>query len=151
VEVLAKAHMKTKCQPGMKYLLIVTAVIEVGAGLSLLCCPSTMVKLLLASTLASLATRVLGRFAGAALLALGLANWLARREDQSLSTRGLVGAMLLYNLGAVLILTAYGCQSQTIGVALWPAVIVHAIMSAWCATTFIRKSVHSVSESQPEE
>jgi hypothetical protein len=40
--------------------------------------------------------------------------------------------MVLYNLGAVVILGAAGLQSQSVGIALWPAVVLHAAMAVWC-------------------
>ena len=82
----------------MKKLLIVTAVIEVGAGVALLCFPSAAVALLLGSSLDTSAAMALGRLAGAALLALGVACWLAHYDAQSRAARGLVSAMVLYNL-----------------------------------------------------
>ena len=42
--------------------------------------------------------------------------------------------MVLYNLGAVVILGAAGIGSQPVGIALWPAVILHAVMAVWCVT-----------------
>jgi hypothetical protein len=92
----------------MKKLHIVTAVIEVGAGVALMCCPSATVALLLGSGLDTFAAVTLGRVAGAALFALGVACWLARHDGQSRPARGLVGAMVLYNFGAVMILGAAG-------------------------------------------
>jgi hypothetical protein len=85
----------------MKRLLIVTMVMEVGAGMALLCCPSATVALLLGSPLDTPATLTLGRVAGAALFALGVACWLASGDAESRAARGLVAAMLLYNLAAV--------------------------------------------------
>jgi hypothetical protein len=76
----------------MKRLLIVTAVIELGAGLALLCVPSPTVALLLGSPLAAPAAVTLGRVAGAALFALGIANWLAHRDEQSDAARGVIMA-----------------------------------------------------------
>ena len=40
--------------------------------------------------------------------------------------------MVLYNLGAVVILGAAGIRSQPVGIALWPAVVLHAAMTVWC-------------------
>ncbi len=48
----------------MKKLLIVTAVIEVGAGVALICCPSATVALLLGSPLDTPAAMTLGRWPG---------------------------------------------------------------------------------------
>jgi hypothetical protein len=40
--------------------------------------------------------------------------------------------MALYNIGAVLVLGAAGLLSQPVGIGLWPAVILHAVMTVWC-------------------
>jgi len=116
----------------MKKLLVATAVVELGAGVALLSCPSVMVKMLLGSGLDTPAAVALGRVAGAALLALGVACCLACLDAQSLATRGLVVAMLLYNLAASSILAYAGFGLEMAGVALWPAVVLHAGMGAWC-------------------
>lgn len=116
----------------MKRLLIVTALIESGAGLALLCCPSPTVVLLLGSPLTTADAVTLGRVAGAALIALGIACWLAHCDRQSCAARGMITAMTGYNLGATVILGAAGIQLRPAGIALLPAVVLHAAMSAWC-------------------
>lgn len=123
----------------MKRLLISTAVIELGAGLALTCCPSAAVALLLHSPLESPAAVTLGRMAGAALLALGVACWFARHDAQSCAARGVITAMTVYNLGAVVVLGVAGIQSQPVGVALWSAVVLHVIMTAWCVKALLKK------------
>jgi len=123
----------------MKILLAVTAVIEVGAGLALMCIPSAVVELLLGSPLDTPAAVSLGRLAGTALFALGVASLLAQHDAQSCAARGLVSAMVLYNLGAVVILGGAGVRSQSVGVALWPAIVLHAVMTIWCITCLLRK------------
>ena len=123
----------------MKRLLIVTAVIELGAGVVLLCFPSATVALLLGSSLDIPGAMTLARVAGTALFALGVACWLAQYDAESCAARGLVSAMVLYNFGAVIILSAAGIRSQPVGVALWPAVILHAVMAVWCVTSLLRK------------
>jgi hypothetical protein len=122
----------------MKKLYIVTAVIEVGAGAALLCFPSAMVALLLGSPLNTSAVVTLGRLSGAALFALGIACWLAHYDAQSRAARGLVSAMALYNLSAVVILGAAGIWSRPVGIALWPAVVLHTAMTVWCITCLQR-------------
>ena len=96
----------------MKHLLTLTAVIEVGAGVALVALPSLLVTLLLGSALDTPAAVTVGRVAGAALLALGVACWLARHDGRSRAATGLVAAMLLYNLAAVSILASAGIGSQ---------------------------------------
>jgi hypothetical protein len=123
----------------MKNLLAVTAAIEAGAGVALMCCPSATVALLLGSVLDTFVAVTLGRVAGAALFAIGVACWLAKYDAQSCAARGLVSAMALYNLGAVVILGTAGVRLQPIGIALWPAVVLHAAMTVWCIRCLMRK------------
>jgi hypothetical protein len=54
----------------------------------------------------------LERVAGVAPLALGVACWFASYELHNRAARGLVSAMVVYNLGVVLILGASGLQSR---------------------------------------
>ena len=121
----------------MKQLLIVTALIEVGASVSILCCPSATVALLLGAPLDTPAAMSLGRVAGAALLALGVASWLAHYDEKSRAARGVVSAMVLYNLGAVVILGLAGIRSEPVGVGLWPAVVLHVAMTVWCVASLL--------------
>ncbi len=123
----------------MKHLLMVTALIEAGAGVVLMYAPSMTVGLLLGSPLETPAAVALGRIAGTALFALGVANWLAHDDEHSRATTGLVTAMWIYNSGATLVLTAAGIKMHGTGIALWPAVILHAAMSIWCFTSLRRK------------
>jgi hypothetical protein len=117
----------------MKRLLTLSAGIEAPAGLGLLLVPSVVVWLLLGGELAGVGI-ALGRVAGVALLALAVACWLARGDAQSRAARGLVASMVVYNLGVVLILGTVGMLSQPVGVALWPTVVLHLAMAAWCIT-----------------
>ncbi len=121
----------------MNRLLKLTAIIEAATGLGLIAVPAIVVRLLLDAEMSG-ATIPLGRVAGVALLALGVACWLARDDTQSRAARGLVRAMMLYNLGAVIILGSAGLGSQSVGIVLWPAVILHAVMAVWCVACLRR-------------
>jgi hypothetical protein len=116
----------------MKRLLKLTAIIEALTGLGLMVVPSVVVQLLLGSPLDTSAAETLGRVAGAALLALGVACWLARNDTYSRTARGLVAAILLYNFATVVVLTFAGIGFGLHGIALWPAVVLHAAMAVWC-------------------
>ena len=122
----------------MNRLLKLTAIIEAATGLGLIAVPAIVVRLLLDAEMSG-ATIPLGRVAGVALLALGVACWLARDDTQSRAARGLVSAMVLYNLGVVIILGSAGLGSQSVGIVLWPAVILHAVMAVWCVTSLRRR------------
>jgi hypothetical protein len=121
----------------MNTLFATTAVIEAGAGLALLCLPSAAAKLLLGAPLQEPAAFTVARVGGAGLFTLGIACWLARSDTESSAARGLTTAMVIYNLGVAFILGAAGLRLQPVGVILWPAVVLHAAMTAWCITTVL--------------
>jgi hypothetical protein len=124
----------------MKTLFMMTALIEAGAGLALLGFPSETVKLLLGSPLDSAPAVALGRVAGTALFALGIACSLAIGDTQSRAARGLVAAMTFYNFAAVAVFLFAGLGAKMAGVALWPAIILHASMAVWCLACLWHKS-----------
>src|SRR5437867_12355015 len=115
----------------MKRFLTLTAIIEAATGLALIAASAIVVRLLLGAEISG-ASIPLGRVAGVALLALGVACWLARDDTQSRAARGLVVAMLMYNLIAIAVLAFAGIGLGLHGVALWPAVVLHAVMAIWC-------------------
>lgn len=122
----------------MKNLYIVTALIELGAGLALLCCPSATVTLLVGVALEGSAAVTVVRVGGAGLLSLGVACWLAREDTHSRAGRGLIAAMLLYNVAAVALLAYAGIADELYGVALWPGVGLHSVMTVWCVACLRR-------------
>jgi hypothetical protein len=116
----------------VRKLLIVTALAETPIGLLLLLSPTLVTGLLLGASLDAPAALVVARVAGAALLSLGSACWLARDDGPSRAGRGLVAAMLLYNSAAAAVLTNAGAGGRPVGVLIWPAVALHAILAVWC-------------------
>jgi len=123
----------------MKRFLTLTAIIEGATGLALIAVPGIVVRLLLGAEISG-ASIPLGRVAGAALLALGVACWLARDDTQSRAARGLVVAMLMYNIVATAVLAFAGIGLGLHGVVLWPAVVLHAAMAVWCGVCLRRSS-----------
>ncbi len=128
--------MSTANQP-FKNLFIVTAVIEAGTGLLLVAVPSIVSRLLLGSLLEGPVAGMVARVAGIALLSLAVACWLAR-SDESRAARGVASAMLLYNVAVALLLTYAGTGLRLFGIGLWPAVLLHAGMTAWCVLSLKR-------------
>jgi hypothetical protein len=119
----------------IKPLLTASAVIEGGTGAGLVLAPSLCVQLLLASRLEGPAAEVVCRVAGVVLLSLGVACWLSRLDRPGRAARGVVAAMLLYNVGVAALLADSGAILNLSGVLLWPAVILHAGCAAWCIAT----------------
>ena len=122
----------------MRQLLAVSAVAELGAGLALLTFPAATAELLIGAALQGPAALTVARVAGGGLLALGLACWLARGDAKGGAARGLVAAMLLYDVLAAAILAFAAVGFGLHGVALWPAVVLHAAMAAWCVAVLVR-------------
>ena len=118
--------------PPMKSLFAVTAAIEAGAGVALVALPSLVSRLLLGSSLNGPAELTLARVAGVALFVLGTACWLARHDGHSSAATGLVGAMAIYNAAIATVLVYAGAALGLSGIGLWPVVLVHAVMTAWC-------------------
>jgi hypothetical protein len=116
----------------MKSLLIVTAALEAATGLALLIAPSVPASVLLGSPLDTHGGMVVARMAGAALLALGIACWLARNDGPNRAVRGLVAAMLLYNSAATAVFVHAGLGLRLSGSGLWPAVVLHLALAVWC-------------------
>ncbi len=123
----------------MKHLFTATAVIELGTGLALLIAPVLTAQLLLGAEISGAAIPI-ARVTAAALLCLGVACWCARIDAQSRAARGLLAAVLVYDLGAVLVLGAAGIQLPTAGINLWLAVALHTAMAIWCVTLLRQKT-----------
>jgi hypothetical protein len=111
----------------MKNALTFAAVAEVATGLGLLIVPSLVGQLLLGEQFAGVAIPV-ARVAGIALIALGIACW---------PGPPLVG-MLMYSAVVTLYLAYIGFAGGLTGVILWPAVVVHLILTALLARDLMR-------------
>jgi hypothetical protein len=128
----------------MRNLCIVSAFVEAGAGLALLGCPTFAVNLLLGELLLSPSALTVARVGGAGLLALAVACWFSRDDSRSRSAKGLVTAMLLYNVAAFAILAYAGLGLGLNGEFLWLGVALHAAMAVWCIVCLAQSAVRKV-------
>ena len=103
----------------MTKVLIFAAVAEAATGLALLIVPSLVGRLLLGEELTGTAIPV-ARVAGIAVIALGIACW---------PGTPLLG-MLTYSALVTVYLAYLGFAGGLTGVLLWPAVALHAVLTA---------------------
>jgi hypothetical protein len=102
----------------MKKVLVFAAVAEAVTGLGLLLMPSLIGWLLLGERLSGVAIP-LACTAGIALIALGIVCWPGPP----------MAGMLTYSAGVTLFLAYLGFM-ELAGVLLWPAVVLHIILTA---------------------
>ncbi len=121
-------------------LVAFSAVVEAGTGLGLMVVPSLVISLLLGATATGEAVAV-GRVAGIALLAMGLASWPGRKPAQP--GRAALRALLVYNALVAIYLAHLGASRHVGGALLWPAVALHvvvALLLAWAWRSGARSS-----------
>ncbi len=116
-------------------VLAFAAACEATLGVALLLDPPIVFRLLLAAE-ASGAGLVVGRVAGIALLALSLACWPGRGASVR---RPALRAMLTCNALATLYLVYLGIGGEWVGRLLWPAVVLHAVLTIGCVVTIRRR------------
>ena len=102
----------------MKKVLIFSAVAEAATGLALLIAPTLVGQLLLGEQLTGVAIPV-ARVAGVALVALGIACWPGPP----------LAGMLIYSVWVTLYFGYLGFAAGLAGVLLWPAVVLHLLLS----------------------
>jgi len=111
----------------MKKLLALATFSEVATGLALLILPPLVGRLLLGEELMGVAVAV-ARVLGIALIALGVACW---------PGPALLG-MLTYGALVMLYLLYLGIRSEWVGPLLWPAVVLHAVLTLLLARAWLK-------------
>ena len=106
----------------MKKVLVLAAVSEAATGLALVVAPSLVARLLLGEELSGIAIAV-ARVAGIALIALGVACWPGTA----------LAGMLTYSVAITVYLAYLGFTGGSTGILLWPAVVLHVILTVLLA------------------
>lgn len=106
----------------MQYVLPIAAAGEAITGLALAADPSIVVRLLFGADIAG-AGVVVSRVAGISLIALGVACWPGVGSGRAFC------GMLTYSALVTLYLVYVGLGGQWVGALLWPAVVIHAVMT----------------------
>jgi len=117
----------------MKILLALAAAAELLTGILLVAFSEAVVKLLLQAEVVG-AGLVLTRFAGIALIALGIGCWPVGSDWRS-ATRGLFA----YNFLITILLLFVGIGRELVGVLLWPAFALHTLLSILLGVGIFRK------------
>jgi hypothetical protein len=125
-----------------KLFLLITAFVEAATGLCLLFLPALLFAILLGSEHVTVDAILIGRIAGAALLAIGVASWLARNDTLTPAQLGLFTGILIYDVAAAMLLAFAGAVLKMAGVLLWPAVALHAILAVWCFCCLRTRAAH---------
>ena len=115
----------------MKKLLTLAAIGETATGLALLIVPSLVVRLLFNAEIVSVGV-VMSRLVGIALIGLGVACW------PGTDTRQTSYGMVTYSVLAMLYLTHIGVRGESVGLLLWPAVVVHAVLTLLLARAWFK-------------
>jgi len=115
-------------------VLGVAAVAEAVTGLALMVAPQVVARLLFGVEVTGVAV-VIGRVTGIALLSLGLGCWLGRNEADGASAA--LSGMLIYDFLVTVYLALVGLGTEFAGPLLWPAVAVHAVLTALLGSAWI--------------
>ncbi len=111
--------MRQSQRDAPKWVLIFAALGEASTGLALLIAPGLVGRLLLGEELTGIAIPVAG-VAGIALLGLGIACWPGTPR----------AGMLAYSAAVTVYLAYLGVTGISTGALLWPAVVLHVILTA---------------------
>jgi hypothetical protein len=102
---------------------------EAFTGLALLLFPSLVFQLLFGSVISGDGA-IVGRFAGIALMSLGITCWLGKP---------LIG-LLIYSAAVTLYLSIIGLGGGWTGVLLWPVILLHFVLSIVLARLLLAKT-----------
>jgi hypothetical protein len=116
----------------MRILLAIAGLCEAAAGLALLVYPPIVVGLLFGAGIAGVAL-VLSRFAGIALIALAIACWPGGPAGRA------PFGMLTYSALATLYLGYIGLAGELTGKLLWPAVVIHLVLTMLLARAWLNQ------------
>ncbi len=109
-----------------KILLIVCAILEAAVGLFLVTAPGRFIERTLPGVVPGVDGITTARLAGTALLSLGALAWLGRNVTEPAALRPVLGALLIYNVLAVVNLFYQGAR---VGAGAYAPGVVHLILS----------------------
>jgi hypothetical protein len=120
----------------MKSLLTVTAIFEASTGIALIVAPALLVSILFGVPLEESGALIVAKVTGLALLSLATACWQSRNAS---GASPVVQAMLCYNVTIAALFIYEALVEKFSGIGLWPVVILHLGLAAWCVQSLKRK------------
>jgi hypothetical protein len=118
LNLVSGKHAMGKQTTGTQQWLGMISAAETLTGLALVLAPSVVFQLLFGAVISGDGT-IVSRFAGIALMSLGITCW---------SGKPLIG-LLIYNAAVTLYLSIIGLGGRWTGVLLWPVILLHLIFS----------------------
>jgi hypothetical protein len=112
----------------LKKLLLLAAIAEAATGLALLIVPSLVGRLLFGAEFTGVANPA-ARVTGIALLALGVGCWPGNTALCGMLTYGALVTLYLAYLGVI---------GEWVGPLLWPAVVLHGILTVLLARAWFQ-------------
>lgn len=109
-----------------KFSVMAAAWLEIIVGFSCVAMPDVLCRLLFAATPEGI-TLLFARFAGVALLGLGIACMPSKLTEPRWSA---ALGLLVFNVGATVFFAWVGVATMFRGILLWPVVILHAVIAA---------------------
>jgi hypothetical protein len=116
----------------MNRLLMLAALAEAGTGVILLADPPIVVQLLFGAEVSG-SGMIMSRLAGIALIGLGVTCW------PGADTRRAFYGMATYGVLAMLYLAYIGVRGESVGLLLWPGVVVHAVLIVLLGSAWLRQ------------
>lgn len=118
---------------GTGRFLTLTAIFECATAIALLAAPQTFILLLFEVELNEPMAILVAQIAGAALFTIAITCWQSRKFLNETSTRGLLQALLFYNIAVALLLVYSALNYSLISAGVILVAITHFLFAGWCA------------------
>jgi hypothetical protein len=122
-----------------KTVVMLVAWLEIAVGASFVTALDVPCRALFATTPEGVGIP-LARFAGVTLVALGIACLPSKAE---VSRRSAMLGLLVYNVGATVLLVWVAIATTFRGIMLWPVVVLHALIAAALLPQFLTRTALS--------
>lgn len=115
---------QSRTAPWHRISVIAAAWVEIIVGISFILATDTQSQFVFGATIDG-PGELFARFAGAALIALGIACL----PSNDSAIRQAARTLLIFNIAATIFFASVGVASTLRGVMLWPVVILHAVLA----------------------